>query len=264
MATGKSLAQEYASATQPAIRRIGPKDLMDALAKGLDDFKAKPSHLLLLVLIYPLVGIFLIRYTFGQDILPLVFPLIAGFTLIGPVAAVGLYEISRRRELGLDISWRHAFDVFQSPSVLSIAAIGLLQMMIYFAWLGTALIIYEAIFGSELPDTFIGFAREIFTTPKGWQLIVIGSAAGSLFAVLVLAISAVSFPLLLDKDVGARVAVQTSLKAFQVNPGTMLLWGAIVGVTLGLGALPLFVGLAVAMPVLGHATWHLYRKVVET
>lgn len=264
MATGKSVAQEYASATEPEVRHIGPSDLKDALALGLDDFKAKPSHLLLLVLIYPLVGIFLIRYTFGEDILPLVFPLIAGFTLIGPVAAVGLYEISRRRELGLDISWRHAFDVFHSHSFWSIAAIGLLQMMIYFAWLGTALLIYQAIFGSDVPSTFYGFVNEIFMTTKGWQLIVIGSIVGSLFALLVLAISAISFPLLLDKDVGVRTAVQTSLKAFQVNPMTMLMWGVIVGATLALGALPLFVGLAVVMPILGHATWHLYRKIVAS
>ncbi len=251
-----------ASPALPEIRDIGAADLREAISKGIDDFMAKPSHLMLLALIYPIVGAFAMRATFGYDILPLLFPLIAGFTLIGPLAAVGLYEISRRREQGLEVSYWNAFDVLKSPSVPSIAAIGILQMVIYFLWLGAAQMIYDNLFGGAVPTSLTGFIAEVFTTVHGWTLLIVGSLVGFMFAIAVLAISAVSFPLLLDRDVGAVVAIQTSVRAFLANPQTMLLWGFIVAAALALGCLPLFVGLAVVMPVLGHATWHIYRVVV--
>ena len=262
MANQKTMAQAGVGSTRPTVRDIGIAELKEALAKGIDDFMAKPSHLMLIVLIYPIVGALLMRATFGYEILPLLFPLIAGFTLIGPLAAVGLYEISRRREAGLEVSYWNAFDVLKSPSVPSIAAIGILQMVIYFMWLGAAQFIYDLTFGGAVPDNLGNFIMEVSTTLRGWTLLVVGSLVGLLFAILVLSISVVSFPLLLDRDVGTWVAIQTSAKAFFANPKTMLLWGFIVVFSLALGCLPLFVGLAVVMPVLGHTTWHIYRKVV--
>lgn len=246
----------------PVVRDIGVADLRKAISKGVDDFLAKPSHLILIVLIYPIVGSFMMRATFGYDILPLLFPLIAGFTLIGPLAAVGLYEISRRREKGLEVSYWNAFDVLKSPSVPSIAAIGILQMVIYFLWIGAAQIIYNQTFGDTVPDSLTALISAVFTTPSGWSLLTVGSFVGFIFAAVVLSISVVSFPLLLDRDVGAIVAIQTSIDAFFANPMTMLLWGFIVAISLLLGCIPLFVGLAVVMPILGHTTWHIYRQVV--
>ena len=248
---------------QPAIRDIDWDDLVDALSKGFDDFKAMPSHVLMLVIIYPIVGLVLARMAFGYDILPLLFPILSGFALIGPVAAVGLYELSRRRELGRDTSWKHAFDPFRSPSFMSILALGILQLVIYFVWLGTALGIYWLIFGTAVPTSIPGFLYEVLTTPAGWTLIIVGGAVGFVFAVVVLIISVVSFPMLLDRDVGAEMAVRTSARAVFENPVAMSTWGIIVAVLLGIGILPLFVGLSIVMPVLGHATWHLYRKVVK-
>jgi len=262
MAQQKTIGAQESQAL-PTVRNIGIAELRQALSRGIADFMAKPSHLILIVLIYPIVGSFMMRATFGYDILPLLFPLIAGFTLIGPLAAVGLYEISRRREMGLDVSYWNAFDVLKSPSVPAIAAIGLLQMAIYFMWLGAAQIIYDATFGAMVPENLGQFVLAVITTPQGWTLLVVGSLVGFLFAVLVLSISAVSFPLLLDKDIGAVAAIQTSVRAFVANPKTMLLWGFIVATSLVLGCIPLFVGLAVVMPVLGHTTWHIYRIVVE-
>jgi uncharacterized membrane protein len=123
--------------------------------------------------------------------------------------------------------------------------------------------IYRTIFGDAVPASVIGFATEVLTTPAGWTLIVVGIAVGFLFAALVLTISVVSFPLLLDRDVGPTMAVVTSVRAVVANPVPMAAWGCIVAAGLVVGSLPLFVGLAVVVPVLGHATWHLYRKVVE-
>lgn len=251
-----------AGAARPVVRAIGPADLKDALAKGFADFKAKPSHLIFLAIIYPIVGLGLGRLIAGYDILPLIWPLIAGYTLIGPVAAIGLYELSRRRELGLDIAWKHAFDPIRSPSIVSIVILSLVLLIIFIGWQASAQFIYAQIFGHVTPTSIVGFLEMVLTTAAGWRLIIVGSLVGFLFAVASLTLGVVSFPMLLDRDVGAFIAVQTSVRAVLANPMTMAMWGLIVAVALLLGTLPLFVGLAIVLPVLGHATWHLYRKVV--
>lgn len=256
------LTTAVAPAEAPVVRKIGVGDLRDALAEGLADFWAMPTHVVFLSLIYPVVGLVLARLAFGYDVLPLLFPLVAGFALVGPFAALGLYELSRRREAGLDTSWNHAFDPFRSRSFGAIAALGFLLLVIFVVWLAVAYGIYVAIFGNAPAASIPDFLRQIFTTPAGWTLIVVGNGVGFLFALLVLVISVVSFPLLLDRAVSPAVAMRTSVRAVLANPGPMALWGLIVAALLVIGSLPFFVGLAVVMPVLGHATWHLYRRVV--
>jgi uncharacterized membrane protein len=248
---------------EPVVRRIGPADLIDALAKGWDDFSAMPSHAIFLCIIYPIIGIALAGLMFGYALVPLLYPLAAGFALLGPVAALGLYELSRRREAGLDVSAMDALDVAASPSIGAILALGALLMVIFLVWVAMAHAIYVGNFGYATPPSIGQFLHDVLTTPPGWNLILIGNGVGFLFALAVLAISVVSFPLLLDRDVGAAVAVMTSIRAILANPITMALWGLIVAALLLIGSLPFFVGLAVVLPVLGHATWHLYRKVVE-
>jgi uncharacterized membrane protein len=255
-----------ATPTLPAVRTIGPADLKDALARGLDDFWEMPTtHIVFLSLIYPIAGLFLARMAFGYDVLPLLFPIMAGFALIGPFAGIWLYELSRRREYGLDVHWRHAFDVLRSPSFGSILLLGLLLMAIFIVWIAVAQAIYVATFGYKpaASASVTEFLRHVFTTREGWTLIIVGNGIGFLFALLVLTISVVSFPMLVDRNVGVAGAIVTSIRAVAANPVTMAMWGLIVAVALVLGTLPFLFGLAVVMPVLGHATWHLYRKVVE-
>ena len=256
------LPTETATHELPVVRSIGMTDLRDALAKGLDDFWALPTHVIFLSLIYPIVGIALGSATFGYDLIPLLFPLAAGFALVGPFAAIGLYELSRRREQGLDTSWRHAFDIVHSPSIGAILALGLLLLAIFGLWIAVANAIYVAQFGYETP-TPSTFARNVLTTPQGHGLILIGNAVGFLFAVVAFSLSVISFPLLLDRHVGAAVAMITSIKAILKNPLTMAVWGAFVAGALVVGSLPFLLGLAVVMPILGHSTWHLYRKLIE-
>jgi uncharacterized membrane protein len=244
------------------IRKIGLADIMEALRQGLDDFFAMPSHMIFLGLLYPIVGFVLFRLAFGYDVLPLLYPLATGFALMGPLAAVGLYELSRRREQGRETHWTHIFDVRRSPSVGAIVALGVLLMLIFLGWLATAQGIYQSLFGVLAPSSITDFLHEVLTTDAGWKLILFGNAAGFVFALVVLTISVVSFPLLLDRDVGAAVALWTSVRAVAANPFPMAVWGLIVAVLLLIGSLPFFFGLAVVVPILGHATWHLYRKVV--
>lgn len=251
------------SSAQPVVRHIAPSDLYRSLARGIDDFAAMPSHAVFLCVIYPLLGVVLIGMTLGNSTLPLAFPIAAGFALVGPLAAIGLYELSRRREAGLDSSSSHAFDVLHSPSLGAIVALGVLLMAIFLIWLAVAEAIYVANFGYAAPVSIRQFALDVLTTPAGWTLIVVGTGVGFLFAVLALTIGAISFPLLLDRDVGAATALLTSIRVVKANPGTMALWGFIVAVLLAIGSIPFFLGLTVVMPVLGHATWHLYRHAVE-
>jgi uncharacterized membrane protein len=235
---------------------------MDALAKGLDDFAAMPSHALFLCVVYPVIGVVLSGLTLGYAILPLLYPLAAGFALIGPLAALGLYELSRRREAGVPTSAMDALDVLHSPSIGAIVALGVLLTIVFLIWMATAHAIYVANFGYAAPESIGQFIHDVLFTPAGWNLIVFGNAVGFVFAVAVLLVSAVSFPLLLDRDAGAAVAVVTSVRAVLANPLAMALWGLIVAALLFVGTLPLFLGLPVVLPLLGHATWHLFRKLI--
>jgi uncharacterized membrane protein len=257
------LISHAADAAAPAIRSITFADLQDSLRLGWEDFKAVPSHAIMLCLIYPIVGLMIARTVLGYSILPMLFPLAAGFALIGPFAALGLYELSRRRETGEEISAWHATDVLRSPSFGAMLGLGALLLVLFAVWIASAQAIYVSTFGyvpaAEIPD----FVSQVLTTRAGWELIVVGCGVGFLFAVVALCVSVVSFPLMLDRHAGVIDAMTTSVRAVARNPVPMATWGLIVAVLLVLGSLPLFLGLAVVIPLLGHATWHLYRKVIE-
>ncbi|HEY7300428.1 MAG TPA: DUF2189 domain-containing protein [Xanthobacteraceae bacterium] len=246
----------------PRVRAIAPRDLVDALAKGWDDFRAIPSHAVFLSLIYPIAGLLIGGWAFRYNLVPLLYPLMTGFALLGPVAAIGVYELSRRRERGLDTTWNHAFDLLNANSFWSIAALGLTLLVIFGVWIATAQSIHVAYFGYAPPNSFSDFMRQVLTTDAGHRMILIGNLVGFLFAVAAFSVSVVSFPLLIDRNIGAIGAAVVSVKAVLRNPLTMALWGIIVAAVLLVASLPVLLGLAVAIPVLGHSTWHLYRRVV--
>lgn len=249
---------------QPTVRQIAIADVFDALRRGFDDFWEKPSHYVFLCLIYPVIGVILITWTSGGNALQLIYPLITGFALLGPLAALGLYEISRRRELNLDSSWTHALEVRNSPAIPAIFAVGAMLLGLFIAWLLAAQALFNWLYGADVPTSITGFVSDVLTTQRGWTLILLGNAIGFLFALVVLSTTVIAFPLLLDRDVGAYAAIETSARVMIANPVPIVLWGLIVAIALVAGSLPLFVGLAIVIPVLGHSTWHLYRKVVET
>jgi len=246
----------------PQVRKIGVGDCFAALAEGLDDFRAMPSHLAFLGAFYVLGGMTLAYLGSLAGALHLVFPIAAGFALVGPFVAIGLYEMSRRRELGMKADWRDAFAVLFSPALPAIGALGLLLLAIFAAWIGSAQALYVWLYGANPLSSATGFLQDVLTTERGWLLIGLGGAIGFCFAVLALCVSVVSFPLLLDRDVGLIAAVGASLRTAWANPVPVALWGFIVATALVVGSLPLFVGLAIVMPVLGHATWRFYRRAI--
>jgi uncharacterized membrane protein len=248
--------------TAPAINRIGTADLKDVLAKGIKDFGEARTDVIFLCLLYPVAGLVMARVVFGSGMFALLFPLVSGFALLGPFVAVGLYEMSRQREEGHPLSWATAFDVVRSPSFGAIIMLGVLLMVLFLLWLSAAQAIYELTVAPLQPDSMTSFVTDVVTTTRGWAMIGIGIGVGFIFALFVFAISVISFPMLIDRDVGLGVAVWTSLRAVLANPVPMAAWGLIVTAGLVIGSIPFLLGLMIVLPILGHASWHLYRKVV--
>jgi uncharacterized membrane protein len=253
-----------AGADRPVVRHIGLPDLLDSLRLGWEDFKAVPSHAIVLCVIYPVIGILLGRMVLGYSVLPMLVPIAAGFALIGPFAALGLYELSYRRELGMEASAWHAFRVLRAPSFGSMLGLGGLLLAIFLVWVATAHAIYVSTYGNTPASVIPDFLTQVFTTSEGWRMIMIGIGVGFLFAAVALSISIVSFPLMLHQHADMADAMLTSMRVVGKNPIAAAEWGLIVAVLLTLGSIPFFLGLTVIMPLLGHATWHLYRKAIES
>lgn len=256
--------RDTAHSPAPAIRRIGVSDILQSVRQGFSDFEAYRSDVIFLCATYAVIGVVLARLAFGSDMLPLLFPLASGFAIVGPLAAVGLYEMSLRREQGAEVGWANAFDVLKAPAIGGIAALGLMLIALFLVWLLAAWLIFQVTLAPTLPgpvdiETFV---LAVLLTPPGQEMIVMGIGVGFVFALLAMMLSVVSFPLLLDRDTGLDTAIGTSFRAVLANPGPMALWGLIVAALLVAGTALVFVGLMVAVPVLGHSTWHLYRKLI--
>ena len=238
------------------------EDLRSALRRGFEDFSAMRSDVMFIVLLYPVIGVLLAAFAINQNLLPLLFPLVSGFALLGPVLALPLYKMSRRREAGEPVGWGDAFAVFRTPNLAPILVLGGYLLMLFAVWMLVAFGLYNVTLGPGAPTSAMTFLTDIFTTGAGLTMLVLGVAIGGIFAVMVLASTVVSFPLLLDRHVGLPRAVTTSMAVTRHNPLIVATWGAVVVVLLGLGMVTLFLGLIVVLPVLGHATWHLYRAAV--
>lgn len=244
------------------IRALQVSDLKTALRKGYDDFSAMRTDVMFIAIIYPVIGLLLAWFALNRELLPMLFPMVSGFALLGPVFAVGLYEMSRRREAGQETDWSHAFGVASSPSFVPILVLGGYLFATFFVWMAFAFGLYRLTLGPTPPDSAMTFVTDVFTTSSGWVMLAAGTAIGFVFAVAVLAVSVVSFPILLDRHLGLSKAVITSVEVTKKSPVAVALWGAIVVGMLGVGVVTLFVGLIFVLPILGHATWHLYRQAI--
>ena len=253
---------EPVPAILPMPRRITTADLRASLADGVRDFLAFRTDVIVLCCIYPIAGAVFWQLATGVNLLHMIFPLFAGFALLGPLFATGLYEMSRQQERGEHVTWATAFEPFRRPAIFRIATLGLALLAVFIVWLLAAELIHRVTLGGAPPASLGQFTHEVLTTSAGRAMIVLGVGVGFVFAVGVLCCSALSFPLLLDRNVSVLQAVQASIAAVRANPRVMAIWGLVVAGGLVIGAAPLLVGLIVTLPVLGHATWHLYRRLM--
>lgn len=248
-----------------SVRTIDLHDLRVSLVQGWEDFLDKRGDLVFVGFLYPIAVFVAALFVSHASILPLIFPLVAGSVLFGPTVASGFYELARRRENGLDTRWRHFFDVLRGRAAFQLLGLTGVIVLLFALWIVAAWAIYSATIGTTgagLPGSVSEFLDAVVGTSEGWRMIAVGNFVGLGFAIVVLAISVVSFPMLVDQPVGTGVAVRTSLRVAWKNPVTVAVWGLIVVGTLVLGSLPALVGLAVVFPVLGYATWHLYTRAV--
>jgi uncharacterized membrane protein len=266
---GGVMASKSIAARRPArsklipVRKISDEDLRLSLRQGLDDFLDMRGDLVFAGLIYTIIGIAGVVMTTNGPLMPFFFPVVAGVGLLGPVAAVGFYELARRREAGQEVHWFNFLDVRKRPAIDDMGIVAGLLLVIFFAWLLAAGALYAVLFDWAAPESVPQFLAMVFTTTRGWELIAAGAVIGAVFGWLVLAMSVASLPMLVDRDVSAAQAVSASWRAAHANKGEMIRWGLIVLGLLVLGSIPLFVGLAVVLPWLGYSTWHLYTRLID-
>jgi uncharacterized membrane protein len=264
MATNTMRGEAAAGRTSIPVRTITDEDLRYALSQGMNDFLAMRGDIFFAGLIYTLVGIAAVVMTTNAPLMPYFLPVVAGVGLLGPIAAVGFYELARRRQHGeTEHNWSHFFDVVKRPSADDMGVVAGLLLLIFLGWLLAAGALYGALFGFWTPTSIGSFLTAVLTTPRGWALIVVGALVGAAFGWLVLTLSVASLPLMVDCDVSASDAISASWRAANANKRLMLRWGIIVTALLILGSAPLFVGLAFVLPWLGYSTWHLYTRLID-
>lgn len=249
--------------TTPRVRAIGRDDVLAALRLGIDDFRAAPLYGLFFGGIYALGGLFLLWITLGAGVGYLTYPLATGFALLGPFVAVGCYEVSRRREIGEPLSFGGVLGVMVRQSSRELGWMAFVTLFTFLMWMYQVRILLILCMGLKNFTTFGEFLHVVTSTPEGWLFVVLVHVDGLIFALVTFSLTVVSFPLLLEREIDFVTAMITSVKSVTTNPRTMLGWGAVVALLLLIGTLPAFLGLFVILPVLGHATWHLHRRLVE-
>lgn len=246
----------------PNVRSITTADIRIALNEGLSDFKRAPIFGLFFGAVFSLVGIAITWILYKGEASYWIFPVAAGFPLIGPFAAVGIYEVSRRLEGGEKLAWGPVLmaGFRQKNSQLPLFAV--FTMFAFLVWLVLARVIFAVSFGTATM-TNVMTSFEVFFTFQGLTMVVVGSVVGAALAVLLFSVSVVGVPLLLDQDIDVVTAMITSFEATVENREAMMFWGFTVAVAIVIAMLPLFLGMIFVFPVLAHASWHIYRKAVE-
>jgi uncharacterized membrane protein len=244
----------------PRIRTVEMDRPWSWLAAGWRDFSRAPQVSLSYGCLFSVAGYVVVYGLYAIDMFYLILPMAAGFTLVGPVAALGLYDVSRRLESGQPVTLGAALRSFVAHAG-SVSAMGLVLMLFLLAWIRVALLIFALFFGSQQVRG-TNFIETIFFTPESLPFVITGTLVGAVLAVAVFTISAISLPMLLDRDVGVPAAVTASFRAVNRNPKAMALWAALIAGFIAFGVATLFVGLAVCLPLVGYASWHAYRDLV--
>ena len=245
----------------PVVRRIAAADIAEALGQGLRDFQAMPLYGLAFGALYAAGGIVILLSLTAFGMVYLAYPLAAGFALIGPFVAIGLYEVSRRREAGQEISISGIWSTVRTRS--EIGWMAFVTLFVFIIWMYQVRLLIALLLGLNASfSSMQQFITVVLTTSEGLWFLAIGNVVGAALSLILFSLTVVSFPLLLDRDVDFITAMITSVRAVVTSPLPMIGWAAVIVVLLAVSAMPYFLGLVVTLPVLGHATWHLYRRIV--
>lgn len=247
--------------TDPVVQRIKAADIAEALIRGLRDFQALPLYGLAFGALYAAGGIAILLCLTAFGMVYLAYPLAAGFAMIGPFVAVGLYEVSRRRETGRPMSVAAIWAAITSRG--EIGWMAFVTLFVFVVWMYQVRLLLALLLGLNASFASLQeFISVVLTTNEGLLFLAIGNAVGAALSLILFSLTVVSFPLLLDRDVDFVTAMITSVRAVVTSPLPMIGWAALIVVLLAVSAMPYFLGLVVTLPVLGHATWHLYRRII--
>ncbi|MEO8317358.1 MAG: DUF2189 domain-containing protein [Bradyrhizobium sp.] len=245
----------------PVVRSISAADIAEAVGEGLRDFQALPLYGLAFGALYAAGGIAILLCLTAFGMVYLVYPLAAGFAMLGPFVAVGLYEVSRRRESGQPVSIGAIWAAIRSHG--EIGWMAFVTLFVFVVWMYQVRLLIALLLGLHASfGTLHEFITVVLTTNEGLLFLAIGNAVGAALSLILFSLTVVSFPLLLDRDVDFVTAMITSVRAVVASPLPMIGWAALIVVLLAVSAMPYFLGLVVTLPVLGHATWHLYRRII--
>ena len=246
----------------PRTRDLQISDILDCLRLGWRDFRRAPAIGIAVSALFSIVGIIIFAQLFVWGERYWVIPIAAGFPLIGPFAAVGIYEVSRRLEAGQSADWATTIQAIKTEKSRQIPLIAAMAAFFYLVWVYLAHLIFALTFGLA-PITNVMSSPEFLLSTNGIIMLVLGTIVGGGLAVILFSITVISVPMLMHREIDMVTAMIVSVRSVLQNPRPMLLWGLIVGVLTALAIVPLFLGMLIVFPVLGHATWHLYRRAVE-
>ncbi|EJW13733.1 hypothetical protein A33M_0063 [Rhodovulum sp. PH10] len=248
----------------PRVRSVSVRDIVEALAAGLRDFQSAPLYGLAFGAVYAGGGLLIVLSALAAGVGYLAYPLAAGFALIGPFVAVGLYEVSRRREVGDPLRWRLVLGTVLEQRNRELGWMAFVTLFVFVVWMYQVRLLIVLMLGLRSFTSLQEFLVVVTTTPEGWLFLLIGHVVGAALALVLYALTVVSFPLLLDREVDFITAMITSVRAVVASPKPMIGWAAVIVLLLVVACLPGFLGLLLVLPILGHATWHLYRRIVVT
>lgn len=247
--------------TDPVVRTIRLADVVEALGAGLRDFQDTSRYGLLFGGFAAAVGLAIVGALYAAGMPYFAYPMGAGFALVAPFIAAFLYEVSRRKERGIPLAMRDIATTVLGRSELR--WLGFMTLFVLIMWMYQVRFLMAVFLGSSgIFGTLREFVNVLLTTSEGMWFLLVGNIVGAVLATILYSLSVVSFPLVLDRDVDFVTAMITSVRAVTMNPVPMLAFAVIIAALLLVSALPFFLGLLVTLPVLGHATWHLYRRVI--
>ncbi len=245
------------------VNELGFEDVKACLIKGVSDFLQAPMCGLFFGSIFAFGGILIVQSFYVWEKGWMIYPMIVGFPLIGPFIAVGLYEVSRRLEQGLPLRWGEILSVISSQTGRQIPYMAFVMLFIFWIWMYQIRLLIAIILGRMSFPSLDAFINIIITTPEGWAFVIISHIVGACFSLLLFSITVISIPLIMDRDIDFVTGMITSVKTVMKSPVVMICWGIFIAVTLFFSIIPLFLGLLISLPILGHASWHIYKKAVK-